>query len=241
MARPFKQLAERLPRPVVNRAKHYASLPVAWNLDLLGVLWGTDKPVGHHAYTPHDARHLRARRRRVRCVLEIGIGERGDPSGGGNSLRMWRSYFPKATIYGIDLYEKHIDEPRIVALQADQSDAESLLDAVRACPPFDLIVDDGSHVASHVVTTFETLFPRLRRGGLYVIEDLETAYWPEYEGGPPGTAGTSVALVKSLLDDLNAGGRPVGEIHAYLDLDVIRKRESVEAPARPSFLRGSAE
>ncbi len=221
MARPFKQLAEQLPRPAVNRAKRYASLPVAWNLNLLGILWGTDKAKGHHAYTPHYARHLRGRRRKVRCVLEIGIGGY-DLAEGGHSLLMWRSYFPNATIYGLDIHEKRIDAPRVVVLQGDQSDPDSLLEAIKDCPPFDLIVDDGSHIASHIVTTFETLYPLLSPGGLYVIEDMHTAYLPEFEGGPPGTDGTSVVLVKSLLDDLNVNGR-VAQVHAYPRLAVIRK------------------
>ena len=224
--RPFQPVAERLPRSAVNRAKWYVSRPVAWNLDALAILWGTDKALGYHGYTSHYARHLRPRRRAVRCVLEIGIGGYEDATSGGNSLRMWRSYFPKATIYGLDIHQKRLDEPRIVALQGDQSDAQSLLGAIAECPPFDLIVDDGSHIASHIVTSFNALFPTLNPGGVYVIEDLETAYWQEYGGGPPDTPGTAVALVKALLDDLNVGPRPVAAIHAYPNLAVIEKAQS---------------
>jgi hypothetical protein len=47
---------------------------------------------------------------------------------------------------------------------------------------FDIIIDDGSHVNEHVITTFEYLLPILNNEGLYVIEDTQTAYWPEYGG-----------------------------------------------------------
>ena len=90
----------------MDRAKDRLGQAVSSNLNALGILWGTDKACGHHGYTSYYARHLRAKRRVITCVLEIGIGGYRDPSGGGNSLRMWRSYFPRATIYGLDLYAK---------------------------------------------------------------------------------------------------------------------------------------
>jgi hypothetical protein len=222
--RPLQWFAQRLPRRAVNRVKRAIAFPVAWNLDALAVLWGTDKAPGHHGYTRYYARHLR--RRSVRCVLEIGIGENQDPDRGGNSLLMWRSYFPNATIYGLDIHEKRLDEPRIIPLQADQSDQASIERAVADCPPFDLIVDDGSHVASHISTSFETLFPKIKPGGLYAIEDLVFAYLHDYGGGPPGTLGTGVDLTKSLLDHVNVGPRPIAAVHAYPGLALIERGEA---------------
>jgi demethylmacrocin O-methyltransferase len=43
----------------------------------------------------------------------------------------------------------------------------------------ELIIDDGSHINEHIITTFKHLFPRLKEGGYYVIEDTQTSYWPE--------------------------------------------------------------
>ena len=139
---------------------------------------------------------------------------------------MWRSYFPKATVYGLDIHEKRLEAPRVVALQADQGDRPSLEKAVADCPPFDLVVDDGSHVASHVSTSFETLFPKVRPGGFYAIEDLVFAYLRDYEGGPPGTPGTAVDLAKSLLDDVNVGPRPIAAVYAYPGLALIQRGEA---------------
>jgi hypothetical protein len=231
VTRRLARFAKPLPRSAVNRIKGGLALAVASNLDALAVLWGTDKAPGQHGYTRHYARHLRGRRRSVDCVLEIGIGDGADPRAGGNSLRMWRNYFPRATIYGIDLQEKSLDnEPRITALRADQSDPGALRRVVDDCPPFDLVVDDGSHVGSHIITTFEVLFPKVRAGGYYAIEDLETSYLPDYGGGLPGTPNTAATLAKGLLDDVNVGPRPIAAVHAYPGLVLVEK---APAPDRP--------
>jgi cephalosporin hydroxylase len=137
---------------------------------------------------------------------------------------MWRHYFPHAAIYGIDLYEKWFEsESRITTLTADQSDPSALSRAVDGCPPFDLVVDDGSHVGSHVITTFDVLFPKVTPGGYYAIEDLETSYLPAYGGGPPGAANTAAALAKELIDDVNVGPQPIAAVHAYPGLVLVEK------------------
>src|SRR5690348_3880927 len=113
-----------MPRPVINRVKRVVAAPVSWNLHALAVVWGTDKARGQHGYTTHYSRFIK--RRSVRCMLEVGIGGYDDPMTGGASLLMWRNYLPNATVYGLDLYEKRVEAPRIVVRQADQSDPESL-------------------------------------------------------------------------------------------------------------------
>jgi trans-aconitate methyltransferase len=224
VARPLQPIAERFPRPAVNRAKHWLGIALSYDLDALARLWGTDKASTGHAYTAPYASHLGARRWRVRSVLEIGVGGYGFTDFGGESMRMWRNYFPRAHIYGIDLEPKRIDtRQRMTILRADQSDPESLRAALAGCLPFDLIVDDGSHIGAHVITTFETLFERLAPGGLYAIEDLSTSYDPNYGGGPPGIEGTGLALARTLLDDLNLRRRPIAAIHAYEQLLIVEK------------------
>lgn len=48
----------------------------------------------------------------------------------------------------------------------------------------DVVLDDGSHHMDHIPLTLETLFPRLEDHGIYMIEDLHTAYWRSWGGGP---------------------------------------------------------
>jgi hypothetical protein len=220
-------------RSYILLASRRVAPAVAGDLNTLAVLYGTDKAVGRHGYTPYYARHLAARRRSVRCILEIGIGGTpyDDPWSGGNSLRMWRSYFPRATVYGMDIYEKRLDgEPRIHTICGDQSDSDFLAHITEKLPHLDLIIDDGSHVGPHIVSSFVTLFPLLAPGGFYVIEDLETAYRASFQGGPPGTPGTGIELVKSLLDDIHLGPRPVASVHVYPGIVFIEKAATAATP-----------
>ena len=117
-------------------------------------------------------------------LLEIGIGgDWNDPSSGGGSLRMWRDYFPRGQIFGIDLFDKspHVTD-RIHVRQGSQDDSDFLRAVATEMGAIDVIIDDGSHFSSHVIKSFETLFPYLRSGGIYIVEDIATSYWIEREG-----------------------------------------------------------
>lgn len=152
------------------------------DLTSLAKIYKTDK-WGRHFYTPiyeHWFRPLRYKRIRL---LEIGVGGYDRPAVGGNSLRMWKRYFTEGLITGIDLYHKlALQENRIDIVQGDQSDANFLRALTRTKGPFDIIIDDGSHVQSHIIASFEALFPLMKSGGIYVIEDTQTSYWPKFEG-----------------------------------------------------------
>lgn len=119
--RPLSRFTKYFARSTVDHVKRELGGPLSWNLTLLASIFGTDKAINH--YTTLYAHHLRARRRSVKSVLETGIGGYDDPQRGGESLRMWRSYFPHAVICGIDIIEKRLlPDSRIVVLQGDQSD-----------------------------------------------------------------------------------------------------------------------
>ncbi len=165
---------------------------------------GTDKADGH-SYTDFYEDLLAPLRDKPIRLLEIGIGGYEDPMAGGASLRMWKEYLPCATIVGLDYVDKSgLAEDRIIIVQGDQSDSGSLLDVVERHGPFDVIIDDGSHVNRHVINTFETLFPTLADGGLYVVEDLQTAYWPEFGGRfRPGARHTSMGFLRHRVTRLN--------------------------------------
>jgi hypothetical protein len=156
-------------------------------------------------------------------VLEIGIGGY-NACPGGNSLRMWRSYFPRATIYGLDLYEKRFEDAhRLVLLQGDQSDRNTLRRVVELCQPFDLVVDDGSHVRSDIIASFEALFPAVAPRGIYAIEDIDAVY-PTSAGAEAYEAPDDRASAARLLsDDLRLGRWPIASVYSYPGLLLVEK------------------
>jgi demethylmacrocin O-methyltransferase len=158
------------------------AIPAQGNLTALAKIYKTDK-WGYHFYTPVYAFWFKALRHKPIRLLEIGIGGYAKPRHGGDSLRMWKRYFYKGTITGIDLYDKSaLREDRLRIYQGDQCDSFFLTGLSEKEGPFDIIIDDGSHIQSHIIASFETLFPLMSSGGIYVIEDTQTSYWPKFEG-----------------------------------------------------------
>src|ERR1041384_5899313 len=109
---------------------------------------------------------------RVTAVLELGVHH-------GGSVQLWRGYFPHARIIGIDadIRGARIADPtRIELFQGRQDDAAFLHDiASRVAPEgFDLIIDDASHVRKPSEASFRALYPHLKPGGWYAIEDWAT-------------------------------------------------------------------
>jgi hypothetical protein len=198
--------------------------PLCWgNLTRLGRWYGSNKASEKQLYTPYYEAHIGALRRRPLRLLEIGVGGYGaGPQSGGASLRMWRTWMPRAQVVGIDITPRDFDEPRIATETGDQADVSFLADLSLRRGPFDIVIDDGSHRSADIITSFHTLWPLLRPDGFYVIEDLSTSYMAEYGGGPPGTSGTSVEMIKELVDAPTTGG-DVAAIHVYPHIAFIRK------------------
>lgn len=166
----------------------------------IATLNGTDK-VGLHNYAPVYDGLLADWRDRDFKLLEIGIGGYRFLNDGGNSLASWRDYFFKAEITGIDIFAKGRDlGPRVQMLQGSQVDPAFLAQIVSERGPFDLIIDDGSHQNDHVVASLEILWPTLAPGGIYIIEDLQTAFYPDLRGGSIElTAPNSVGRLRDIF------------------------------------------
>ena len=220
------------------------------NLLALAKSRGTDKV--DHGYIEHYARYFGAIRRRVRTVLEIGIGGYANERAGGESLRMWRDWFPKSVIHGIDVEDKAwLAGPRIRVHRGSQGDVDFLERVAKEIGPLDVVIDDGSHRSEHVLTSFRTLFPHLRAGGTYVIEDLCTSYWPQFGGDPKSLDDDrfTVGALKRLLDGLQhpyIPGRAPGPfdeiivgLHLHPMIAFIEK--GVNRPIVSDFLRGEVE
>ncbi|WP_193611182.1 class I SAM-dependent methyltransferase [Nocardioides lijunqiniae] len=208
----------------------------AMDLTELAQEFRTDK-WGRHFYTPHYQRHLEHLRDERFTLLEIGIGGYAREKQGGRSLRMWKHFFPRAQIVGLDIEDKSfVEAPRIKAYQGSQTDREVLERIVAENGRPQVVIDDGSHRPEHIRETFRVLFPMLADDGVYAIEDTQTSYWPTWGGSEDRQdPTTTMALVKDLLDGLNYeefldadyeptySDRHVVAVHAYHNLIFIEK------------------
>jgi hypothetical protein len=167
----------------------------------LAALHGSDKVPNCSVYE----QYLGNIRNQVFCLLEIGVGGYDDPQTGGSSLRMWRDYFPRAHIFGVDIHDKSAHEgDRIRIFRGSQDDPGFLRSVVDEMGRLDLVIDDGSHISSHVIRSFEILFPLLSNGGLYIVEDVGTSYWKDCGGSDDfSTPGTSMYYLKRIADGMN--------------------------------------
>ena len=194
-------------------------------LSRLAILHGTDK-FGYHDYTPNYFSLLESWRMRPLRMLEIGVGGYGFEDRGGESLATWRDFFPQAQITAIDIQRKTMAlGPRVKILQGSQVDAPFLAGPVAECGPFDIILDDGSHLNEHVIETFGLLFDGLAPGGIYLIEDVQTAFMPRYGGSLALTAPNSVGHFADLLVDLSLGrAGEIAAIERFHNIIALHKR-----------------
>jgi demethylmacrocin O-methyltransferase len=207
------------------------------DIRIIALLSLTDK-VGAHEYADAYAHHFRPYRNKKITLLEIGVGGYTYEEGG-RSLVLWESYFRRASIAGVDIYDKtHLSRGRIRVFQASQTDEEKLNGIAQLYNGFDIIIDDGSHVSSHIIETFKILFDKVKPGGIYVIEDLGCSYLPEYGGGEIGSdgyRGSAMHFLSNMIDAVNSppvAGETTAEpytakiasMHFYEELCLIRKR-----------------
>lgn len=212
--------------------------------DLLRVYTEPRDSVVHkwHHYIPIYDRYFSPWRDRPLRFLEIGVSK-------GGSLAMWRSYFgEQATIFGIDIdsnclkYDGVDGSVRI----GSQADTAFLAEVIAEMGGVDVVLDDGSHCMSHIRKSLETLFPLLSQGGLYVIEDLHTAYWAGFEGGY-GKPGNFFNYVRNLVDDMHSwyhdrgSTRPIvsdncSAIHIFDSICILEKNRK-QKPTHSSLPR----
>jgi len=167
-------------------------------LDEIALSYNTDKSSMYHNYTKLYDLYFKQIQNEKLCILEIGIDK-------GYSLKTWKEYFSNSKIVGIDIINlKHLEEERIHILQGDQGDVKFLKEVNDTYGPFDIIIDDGSHHNNDMKDSFDFLFPLLKEGGIYIVEDLHACYWEASlsTGGP-----VFINTLKKLIDDVNSGGK----------------------------------
>jgi hypothetical protein len=176
-------------------------------LDMIALVSGTDKSSHFHNYTKVYSDYFDAIKEQPIKFLEIGILSVG-------SVRMWEAYFPAAELHFIDI------DPSLIQYHStrshyhflDQGNPHALNQFIEAVgKDFDIIIDDGGHMANQQITSFLVLFSALKSGGVYVIEDLHTSYWSHYGGegsleNPKSSPSSTIEFLKKLIDDLNYVG-----------------------------------
>ncbi len=158
-------------REVQQTPSHHEGCSLPMTLNELGLRHGTDKSSEVHDYLNLYERRFRGLRDEAFVMIEVGVLQ-------GASLRMWGEYFPKARIVGID-YDPECarhERDNVSARIGDASNVDFLFDVVHEFGKPLLVIDDGSHRWDHQILLLQTLFPLLRPGGFFVVEDLDTSF-----------------------------------------------------------------
>jgi len=177
------------------------------NLTDLADHYGSDKGSTKHRYT--ELYHMLFHPYRPRKInfLEMGLLIGGPEHGVDKdrktedlpSIRMWLDYFPKARIHGLDVSDfSWFEHERFSFHRCDMDDRAEIAAAMDGIEGgLDIVVDDASHASHHQQNAFLEIFPKLKPGGLYVIEDLR---WQPETYEQPGITKTA-ALFRSFVDD----------------------------------------
>lgn len=136
----------------------------------------TDKV--ENGYINYYSKHFSPLRNKKLNVLEIGVKRETETTSGACSLKTWKEYFSESNIYGIDIDSKNkeYEQDRIEIFIGNQADESFINEVVKKVGQFDIIIDDGSHVNELTIASWKYLFPHLKSGGIYVIEDMVCSY-----------------------------------------------------------------
>ena len=181
-------------------------------------------------------------------MLEIGVNL-------GGSLEWWRDYFthPESVIVGIDYNQscaQFADPDRNIHVRiGKQQDRDFLIGLVNEFGAFDIVLDDGSHIPSFTLKSFQTLFPRLVDDGVYIVEDLHTCYSkgcaepfpednPEFAGANDGSP-QFIHFVAELMDVMHAHHRqiPDGDGVDTLEPGNPIQRQSFQVPLATTIVK----
>lgn len=192
-------------------------------------------------YFPIYEQYLAPFRGRSVTMLEIGVSH-------GGSLQMWRHHLGRRSrIVGLDVQPRvaQLSEPGIDVVVGDQSDPDVLESLVERYGRFDIVIDDGSHLPEHQIAGITRLWPHLSDGGVFIVEDLHTNYWPEFGAGR-GRDDTFIAWLHERIDDMHAfhsrepdfevndWTRTLGAIHVHDSIAVLQKATREEPIRRRS-------
>jgi hypothetical protein len=225
----------------IGRVRRMLKLAAMCSLAEIGRRHNTDKVNEQHTFNGKSyldiyESYLKSLRTSAVNVLELGVLN-------GSSLRVWRDFFSRGNVYGIDIDPSALaHRSHRIAIEIGSQDDPVFLNAVFPDVDLDLIIDDASHVNTFTVASFQQLFfNRLKPGGLYIIEDLDCSYskleaehsvsanWPGMKFNDPNKSfDNDRSLMDLFFQKLICGmDHHVGEvefIHFYARVCVIGKR-----------------
>lgn len=144
---------------------------------------GNDKFTDTYAHRYFDFYEHEFRGFRPARIVEIGVQ-------GGKSLRLWKRLFPEAEVVGVDIDPSvRVEGFSVVHVDQAERGAFDWLDWA------DLVIDDGGHTMRQQVRTFDAVWPKVRPGGAYVIEDLHTGWMAGY-GDAQYPLGSTMGMIK---------------------------------------------
>lgn len=127
-------------------------------------------------------------------MLEIGLGCDSD-YGAGHSVAAWKALVPEAELWMAEFNGKCVEKHKANltkqgvhdVLVGDQGNPQILQQWIKQSNAtnnqFDIIIDDGGHKNCQIKTSFDALWPTVKPGGLYFIEDLQVGRWKHYRCG----------------------------------------------------------
>lgn len=172
-------------------------------------------------------------------LLELGAGPDWNI---GASAAMWLDYFWRPdfhlTIADIKSTARSLQNERTSVVVGDLS-RDDVLDSL-AAHPFDIIIDDASHLTAHQIKAFTRLFRCLKPGGVYIIEDIHTSFGPlrqnyhqEADGSctyslmlalATAVTGTGMAhplYAELLMHPARVGAAPSPSLPNWRDIDMV--------------------
>lgn len=138
-------------------------------LDHNGIHVGGSDRESNHSYGHAYERIVGHMRNTAEFMMEVGVAD-------GASLLAWREIFPNALCVGLDIMPDAAHKlSNIDRIEFHCGDATMCEACLRAADGrlFDLIVDDASHHLRDLLCTVYWLWPYVRPGGIYVVEEWE--------------------------------------------------------------------
>ncbi|MEM7721841.1 MAG: class I SAM-dependent methyltransferase [Pseudomonadota bacterium] len=201
-----------------------------------------------HYFDIYDRELTRFRDRPVR-FLEIGIFK-------GGSIPMWKGYFAdQSTLVFADIdpaCAAHADPGTHVEI-GNQADPDFLQHLADTHGPFDVILDDGSHINAHQIASFTGLWHHLADNGVYLVEDCHTSYWPGFGGGYRNEA-SFIEFAKRKVDAMHSWytdqddmfpfdpiAKELASVRFYDSIVAFEKRVTIDPPLSLTSQNGTVK